>query len=199
MAISERPVPKVAASVAATVVMMTVVHACDTGETPRTSEMPAPETETPAQESAAPLQVPNDDVGRARMPEVSLRRMSLSLPAPEYPTSSINTGTTGMAVASIVIDTDGSVESVELLESPDAGEAVEAALRDALFSPIEHEGTPLKVEGVMTYHFLIGDSGAQVLSPEAFSTLGAGGERSDASAAPDGSNTEGRRMVAPEN
>ena len=186
---------------AAVVVMMTIVHACGTGDTPRTSEMSAPETETPAQESAAPLQVPNDDVGRARMLEVSLRRMSRSLPAPEYPTSSINSGTTGMAVASIVIDTDGSVESVELLESPDAaiGEAVEAALRDALFLPIEHEGTPLKVEGVMTYHFLIGDSGAQVLSPEAFSTRGAGGERTDASAAPDGSNTEARRMVAPEN
>ena len=138
-------------------------------------------SETSSGESDASVDDTRVVFGRARMDEASLRQSALRLPEPEYPTSSIANGASGVAVASIVIDTDGSVETVTVLESPDAdiGAAVAAALRDALFRPFDREGTPLKVDVTFTYDFRVGESGAEVVSPAATR-----GRRNDGRAVP---------------
>jgi TonB family protein len=91
-------------------------------------------------------QAETEFVGRAKMAEGSLRRLAQALQEPEYPEESIASGVSGTAVASVLIGTDGSVEDVTILETPDPhiGEAVEAALREARFPPIDDpEGNPL--------------------------------------------------------
>jgi protein TonB len=66
----------------------------------------------------------------------------------EYPSSALKEGTGGYVVVNLLIDTDGNVEMVKVLESQPSGVFDEAATRgvkDWKFAPAKSKGKPVKM------------------------------------------------------
>jgi TonB family protein len=97
-----------------------------------------------------------------------LNGKAVSLPKPEYPENAKNAGVEGDVRVEVTIDENGSVESAKALkeeegdtdlaaETADARaslrEAAERAAMEARFSPTLLSGQPVKVTGIIVYHF----------------------------------------------
>ena len=132
---------------------------------------------------------------RLRTNDQGLRKAALQSPTPTYPRVSLAKKITGVAVVAIAVDTNGRMESVEVLESPDAD--IERAVREAVlqwvFRPV---GAP--IEGTLIFYFHLRGSDGVVSSPDEMKALkDAGSEgpaRQTARAVKEISETEFRRL-----
>lgn len=87
----------------------------------------------------------------------NLRRSAVTTEMPVFPEESLRAGSRGVAVAALRTRRDGTVESVELLQSPDekiAGEVRRALLR-WVFAPTSVSGSRVPVEGRIVFYFEI--------------------------------------------
>ena len=130
---------------------------------------------------------PNDDPLRpaAKTSQAAIEDLALHKPYPRYPARSLENGAAGVAVASILLDLDGRMEQVDVLEAPD--EDIAEALRDALgrwairrgFTD-DAPGGPFKVSATMVFYFLIEAGEGRVVSGPFLAFERAGGGRPEA-------------------
>ena len=96
------------------------------------------------------------------MSDQGLRGIATTAPAPAYPATSLARRVTGVAVAAILVDQNGHLQSLTVVQAPD--EATDQSVRDALmrwtFRPI---GVPMK--GKMFFYFTIKKGSGSVASP----------------------------------
>ena len=117
-----------------------------------------------------------------------LNGKAVSLPKPKYPEEAKAAKLEGTVRIKVVIDEEGNVESAEPateaayvtktdangnkeeVEVPQADpilvEAARTAALEAKFSPTRLSGAPVKVAGVVTYNFVVGESSAKKLLPD---------------------------------
>lgn len=84
-------------------------------------------------------------------------------PVPRYPPAARRRGLEGVVVVRLLINTDGRVESVEYLEHQgdrDFRDAVDRVVSGWRFTPAMHQGQPVKVWGIKTFRFELGDRGS---------------------------------------
>ena len=95
--------------------------------------------------------------------EIGLRSMVLTPVLPSYPAGSVQAGASGVAVAEIVATATGGVQSVEILEAPDAaiGQAVRAALNQWTFP-----ASSFAKQAKITFYFTIEKGRGRVLHPQ---------------------------------
>jgi len=86
---------------------------------------------------------------------------------PEYPRTSKLAKHQGVAVAELETNTRGEVESVEILEAPDAdvGRSLERALRKWRLSPLTINKEPCRIRGKVTYYYRLVQDVGRVLPP----------------------------------
>jgi TonB family protein len=90
-----------------------------------------------------------------------LRRNAIEAPRPEYPAESFRAGREGTVVATIMVETDGLVSTVDVLETPDAamGSAVQTQLKRWRFKPFTTiANEPIRATSRLVFHFAIRDS-----------------------------------------
>ena len=97
------------------------------------------------------------------MSDPLFRAIASTAPAPAYPATSLARKVTGVAVAAILLDRNGHLQSVNILQAPDdaIGQSVHDALMRWTFRPI---GVPMK--GKIFFYFNIKKGSASVVSPE---------------------------------
>ena len=84
-----------------------------------------------------------------------LNGRALSLPRPEYPIDARAGGVSGQVVVEVEIDECGSVARVKVLSGPaPLRSACERSAKAARFSPTFVNGMPIRVTGVIQYHFV---------------------------------------------
>lgn len=100
-----------------------------------------------------------------------LREYAVITPLPDYPQSSFRADKRGRVVAVVIVDTDGSVTSVEITESPDTSIAasVSTTLKRWRFKPFTTlEGNaPLRVTGRLVFYFEIREGRSAVIDAAA--------------------------------
>jgi TonB family protein len=81
---------------------------------------------------------------------------AVSKPAPVYPPAAKAAGIEGTVIVFVVVNEGGRVTKAEALSGPSAlrDAAVEAA-RQAVFSPTNLSGGPIRVTGTVTYNFIL--------------------------------------------
>ena len=114
---------------------------------------------------------PNGDPLRpaAKTSQAAIEDLALRKPYPRYPARSLENGAAGVAVASILLDLDGRMEQVDVLEAPD--EDIAEALRGALdrwtippgYAEDAPDG-PFKLAATMVFYFLIEAGEGRVVS-----------------------------------
>ncbi|PWT79440.1 MAG: hypothetical protein C5B44_06845 [Acidobacteria bacterium] len=115
------------------------------------SEQPA--TDVKPQENAD-AQAANSEKKRGPINGGVLNSKALYLPKPDYPAEAYQAKASGSVIVQVTIDEQGSVIAAHavsghmLLQGPCV-----AAARQARFSPTTLMGEPVKVTGVITYHF----------------------------------------------
>ena len=113
---------------------------------------------------AAPFQ------GEVNRGEWGLRTAATMAPKPEYPAASLTTKATGVVIASVRFNLDGTLGTLEILEAPDPHTA--AAVRDALarwvVPPTQVLGRETKspIRGKLTFYFQVRDGKGVVLDPD---------------------------------
>lgn len=119
---------------------------------PQPAASPAKSTPTPT--SPKPAKTDEDvggpyDVGM-------LNGRAISLPKPTYPAEALKNRIEGQVQVKVTLDETGKVVSAEAMFGPEQlrAAAVEAAKR-ARFKPIEVNGVPDKVFGIVTYDFVL--------------------------------------------
>lgn len=97
------------------------------------------------------------------MNDPTLRGIATTGPAPTYPAISVARKVTGVAVAAILLDRNGHLQSLDVLQAPDApiGQSVHDALMRWTFRPI---GVPMK--GKLFFYFTIRRGSGSVASPQ---------------------------------
>jgi TonB family protein len=89
-----------------------------------------------------------------------LRHMAVKAPTPEYPSTSLANGLTGVVVATVTLDVKGQVKGVTIVESPDTatGRAVRDAVRQWIFKPraVPSRATVIVGELIFYFHVLGG-------------------------------------------
>lgn len=88
---------------------------------------------------------------------------------PEFPAASLGWGASGVAVAEVIAAEEGHVESVRILEAPDAliGTAVyQAVLQWRIRAPLEGDEVPRRVRTKLFFYFGIIEGQACVRTPE---------------------------------
>jgi len=110
-------------------------------EDPKPTPTPKP-SPTPALKPTAPI------------PGGVLNGKAISLPKPAYPAIAKSAHASGTVTVQVLIDENGSVVAAHATSGHSLlqAAAVQAA-RDAKFSPTRLSGQPVKVSGVITYHF----------------------------------------------
>lgn len=97
------------------------------------------------------------------MNDLGFRGIATAAPVPTYPATSLARKITGVAVVAILLDRDGHLQNVNVLQAAD--EAIGQSVRDALmqwrFRPI---GVPMK--GKLFFYFTIKNGTGSVASPE---------------------------------
>ena len=85
-----------------------------------------------------------DRVPLASTSQLAIEDLATRKPFPRYPSASLDDGTTGVAVASILLGFDGRMERVDVLEAPDShvADAVRDALGQWVLPPIRFDGSP---------------------------------------------------------
>lgn len=123
-------------------------------------------------ETRIPPGVSTSDLGKqrnvtAKGQETVIRGRKQSGEPPSYPSTSLARGAQGVAVALIFAGVDGHVEQVTTLESPDTdiGAAVETALKQWHFQPLQIDGSDVRMSGKLTFYFLIRNGGGHVVEP----------------------------------
>jgi protein TonB len=103
-----------------------------------------------------------------RLSEKSLRARAIKSVMPAYPDESKKRGSKGVAVARLEIDEQGDVTQVDVLESPDAHikRAVTEATSQWKFNPTTVGGQPVRVQGKLTFYFVIEGADARVENPK---------------------------------
>jgi TonB family protein len=87
-----------------------------------------------------------------------LNGKAISKPAPVYPREAIEAGASGTVTVQILVDEEGGVATaVAVSGHPLLREAAASAARQARFSPTRLSGQPVKVTGVVTYNFVLGE------------------------------------------
>lgn len=93
---------------------------------------------------------------------------------PAFPEESKRNKTAGVAVAFLHIDDKSHVEKVEILEAPDSfidsfiKDAVINAVKQWAFKPTHFRGEPIKVQGKLTFYYVINNKEARVENPKSF-------------------------------
>jgi rhodanese-related sulfurtransferase len=111
-------------------------------------------------------------LGQASMSEAGFRAQAANLQKPVYPASLVPKKISGVAVAAIVVGTDGRPESVIVLEAPHElmAEAVRTAVQKSTFQPISvRQGTtstPTAVASKLTFYFRVTGGAGEVLNPD---------------------------------
>jgi TonB family protein len=97
------------------------------------------------------------------MNDQQFRGIAITAPTPTYPATSLGKGVTGVVVAAILLDRNGHLQSVNVLQTPDdaIGQSVHDALTRWTFRPI---GVPMK--GKMFFYFTVKKGSGSVASPE---------------------------------
>ena len=99
----------------------------------------------------------------------ALLKLAQTRPMPDYPKQALAGKTTGIVVASVLIAANGTMETVDILESPDPlfSDAAKAALMRWTFAPIKVQGatTASKVEGKIILYFEATPAGGTVTVP----------------------------------
>ena len=102
--------------------------------------------------------------------ELGFRRAAIRQVVPSYPTSLLSIGVSGVAVANVALQGDGTVDHVEILQAPhrDIAEAMVTALKQWTFPPVRLPGTYLNatVSSKITYYFSVSEGRGVVRSPE---------------------------------
>ena len=114
-----------------------VVHVDETKPTPKPeSDPPKPTTE--------------------RVPSTVLRSMALSLPQPPYPSMARQIHVFGQVQVQILVDENGKVVSAQAVTGhPLLVTAAKDAAMRARFTPTKLNGVPVKIQGVITYNFVL--------------------------------------------
>jgi rhodanese-related sulfurtransferase len=96
------------------------------------------------------------------MNDMTLRGIATTAPVPTYPSTSVAKKVTGVAVAAILLDRSGHLQSLNVLQAPDdaIGQSVHEALTRWVFRPI---GVPMK--GKLFFYFTIKKGSGSVSSP----------------------------------
>jgi len=80
----------------------------------------------------------------------------LALPKPPYPPIARAAHATGTVEVKVIVDFDGSVIAAAAISGhPLLQAAAVAAARNARFTPLKYQGEPVKVVGVIQYHFVL--------------------------------------------
>ncbi|HET6862102.1 MAG TPA: energy transducer TonB [Pyrinomonadaceae bacterium] len=105
----------------------------------------------------------------ATLPERTLRKWAKITVMPVFPTESKNRKSQGVAVAEVQIDELGNVSKVEVLEAPDPpiAKALIVAIKQWKFEPgkDDSDGKPIRMQGKLTFYFVIEGQTAQVKNP----------------------------------
>ncbi len=79
----------------------------------------------------------------------------LELPKPAYPPIARAAHASGTVEVKVIVDTDGSVIAAAAISGhPLLQAAAVSAARNARFTPLKYKGEPVKVVGVIQYHFV---------------------------------------------
>lgn len=110
-----------------------------------------------------------DRVPLASTSQLAIEDLATRKPFPRYPSASLDDGTTGVAVASILLGFDGRMERVDVLEAPDShvADAVRDALGQWVLPPIRFDNNPevpYKGMATMVFYFLIEEGEGRVVS-----------------------------------
>jgi len=107
-------------------------------------------------EDKPPEPVPAKPPTTQRVPSSVLISKVISLPQPTYPVMAKQTGTHGSVTVQILVDEQGKVISAQTVSGHPflSVAAKEAALR-ARFTPTILNGVPVKIQGVITYNFVM--------------------------------------------
>ncbi len=102
-----------------------------------------------------------------RLGEGVLHKKAVEKILPVYPETSMRERVTGVGVASLRIGKDGRVDSVEILESPDAatGQSIREAVSKWVFEPTTIRGQPVEVVGKLTFYFRFEEGTGPVVAP----------------------------------
>lgn len=105
--------------------------------------------------------------------EGSLRKMAIKTVMPTYPADSIKRGSTGVSVSQLIFDEAGVVIKVDILEAPDKSisDEIKKALQQWTFKPTrwkDENGPPTKIQGKLTFYFVIEKGQARVENPKQF-------------------------------
>jgi hypothetical protein len=104
------------------------------------------------------------------MGEWGLRQSATSAPMPQYPRTALESGVSGVVVADVLFGVDGRLQTIDILEAPDAHTAT--AVRDALSQWIvpgaqvmgREEKSPTR--GKLTFYFELQEGKGVVLDPD---------------------------------
>ena len=81
---------------------------------------------------------------------------ALELPQPEYPPIARAAHATGTVDVQVLVDFDGAVIAAAAIKGhPLLQAAAVSAARKARFTPLKHDGKPVKIVGVIQYHFVL--------------------------------------------
>jgi hypothetical protein len=96
------------------------------------------------------------------MNDMTLRGIATTAPVPTYPSSSVAKKVTGVAVAAILLDRSGHLQSLNVVQAPDdaIGQSVHDAVTRWVFRSV---GVPMK--GKLFFYFTIRKGSASVSSP----------------------------------
>lgn len=102
-----------------------------------------------------------------RMNELTLRRKATNVVAPEFPAEAIKKRATGVAVVDLLVDENGGVAELKVLESPHPliQAALEQAVRQWRFEATVVEGRRVRAHGKLTFYFVINHGRAAVENP----------------------------------
>lgn len=99
--------------------------------------------------------------------EIALRNKATNIVVPNYPNDAKKAKASGVAVAELTISETGLVLDVKILEAPhnSISASMAEALRQWKFSPFMIKGQPQKIQGKITYYFLLEKKTARVEAP----------------------------------
>jgi TonB family protein len=102
--------------------------------------------------------------------EASIRDMAARKVMPAYPPEAANASASGVAVAQVHIDENGTLTSVEVLQAPhrSIAEATIAAVKQWEFKFPRNEAAPECFNSKLTFYFVIEDGKALVRDPKRF-------------------------------
>lgn len=102
--------------------------------------------------------------------EASIRDIAVRKVLPIFPPEAANASVSGVAVAQVRIDENGTLTSVEVLQAPhpSIAQATVAAIKQWEFKFTKNQATPECFNSKLTFYFVIEDGKALVKDPKRF-------------------------------